>query len=270
MAGETAGETAGRDGERDGERPRARPESGPGAGAAPTARLMAVTDATWPAAEILERAGWRLRRGGGGGKRVSSATPLCPDSVPDLAPMAAQMRAWGQPPLVRVGADQTALDAALAAAGYAVHDPVLFYEGAVAALGDERDETARVIRVAGDIALTREIWAEGGLDPGRVAVMHRTQAVRTILLVRHGDIPAATAFVATAGETAMIHAIAVRPAFRRRGLGTEILRGAANWARDWGARSLALAVSEANLPATRLYERLGMGVVGRYHYRLGT
>ncbi len=56
-------------------------------------RIMAAIDATWPPAEFRSAGSWLLRRGAGGGQRVSAASTT--DQAADLAPAEAGMRAWG-------------------------------------------------------------------------------------------------------------------------------------------------------------------------------
>ena len=55
----------------------------------------------------------------------------------------------------------------------------------------------------------------------------------------------------------------VRPSARGRGLGTELVRAAAEHARDAGAETLALEVLESNTGARPLYDRLGFRTVER-------
>jgi GNAT superfamily N-acetyltransferase len=55
----------------------------------------------------------------------------------------------------------------------------------------------------------------------------------------------------------------VRPSARGGGLGTELLRAAAEHVRDAGAQTLALGVLESNAGARRLYDRLGFRTVER-------
>jgi len=229
--------------------------------------LLAATDATWPAAEIAETGGWVVRRGLGGGKRCSSASAAVPGTLPDPAPALGQMARWGQPALFRVGEDEAALSDALERAGFALLDPVAIHAAPVAALTTDEDETARLIRVTADVALMREIWAAGTIGPGRQAVMERVRVPAIRLLARVGDRPAGCAFVAADGGIAMIHAIEVAPPRRRQGAGRRLMNGAANWAAELGARTLALAVDESNAPARAFYDALGMTVAARYHYR---
>lgn len=54
-----------------------------------------------------------------------------------------------------------------------------------------------------------------------------------------------------------INVLAVRPDFRRRGLGTRLLARADETARTLGKRGLSVIVSDANDGARRLYERCG-------------
>jgi len=234
------------------------------------ARLLAATDATWPAAETVSRGGWLIRRGAGGGKRISSASASPRGAVPDLAPVAAQMAAWDQPVMLRLGDDEAALAEAAGAAGLVPFDPVDFFAAPVAALADGADETARIIRVSTDVhlAAAAEIFESCGIGQARRAVMARPSPPKTVLLARIGDAPVAAAFVAADREVAMIHAISVLPDVRRQGAGRMLMHGAANWAAEAGADTLALAVSKANAPAIALYRALGMEVAARYHYRV--
>ena len=60
-----------------------------------------------------------------------------------------------------------------------------------------------------------------------------------------------------------LHLLAVHPAFRGQNLGGELLTRMADLARAQGGTTLLLAVVEGNLPAIRLYERLGFVPTGQ-------
>ncbi len=235
-------------------------------------RIMDAIDATWPPAEFREVGPWLLRRGDGGGQRVSAASTT--DRAADLAPAEAGMRGWGQTPLFRLTPDQALLDRRLDEAGYAMKDPVALYAAPVASLADGRDETVTVFRVVSPLAMVDEIWLRGGIGPGRRAVMTRAQGPLMTLMARAGDRAVGVAFVAVAkidgGDVAMIHAIEIAPEHRRKGGGALLIRGAASFAAEHGAKWLALAVTEANAPARALYERLGIALAGSYHYRIAS
>lgn len=240
------------------------------------AQALDLLDATWPAAERVAAHGWMLRRGDGGGSRVGSARPA-PDPrdwEAGIEALTRQAAAWGQPALAQVPDASPALDAALAARGWAATDPTLVLAApaatvaaTVAAAGDAR----MALRVRAPLRVVDETWAAGGIGPARRAVMARAPAPCDVLMVRDDDRCAALGFVAAAqgvaGGAAMLHAAFVAPAFRRRGVGRALTAAAAAWALEHGARTLALAVEAANAPARALYDGLGFAQAGGYRYR---
>ncbi|MGR3796281.1 GNAT family N-acetyltransferase [Vannielia sp. SX4] len=228
--------------------------------------LFAAIDATWPAVRSVEAGGWQVREGGGGGSRVSSATT--DDEEAALGPMEEAQAALGQPALVRLRGDQTRLDARLAEAGYVVKDPTNIRVAPVTRLA--AGELPRVRAFAVDfppLKIQREMWAEGGIGPERVAIMTRAAGPKTAILGRSNDTPAGTAFVALHGDIAMLHALEVRPAMRRQGAAVNMMRGAARWAQDQGAAFMTVLVTQQNAAANALYELLEMDLVGHYLYR---
>ncbi|QPM91794.1 GNAT family N-acetyltransferase [Pseudooceanicola algae] len=233
-----------------------------------TARLMDVVDGTWPAAEILRDGPWTLRRGAGGGKRVSAASTDRPVTDAQIDRAEAGLAAWGQPPLFRLTDRDLALDAALAARGYDVIDPVLAYLGTTADLAAQaRSPDCGSMAIWKPLAIQQEIWAEGGIGAGRIAVMQRATGPRTTLLGRWRNSPAATAFVATTDGIAMLHALEVSPDLRGKGMGRAMMIDAAAWALQQGAAELSVVCTRANAAGNALYSRLGMALVGGYHYR---
>ncbi len=229
--------------------------------------LFDTVEATWPAVAIHEIGPWLVREGQGGSKRVSSVSPL-PGWTPDAIPQAEDAcRDLGQDLLFQLRPEDTALDAALAARGYDVIDPVDLLVCPVEPL------TADLHRLAAipcwpPLAVQTEIWAEGGIGPARLAVMDRVKGPKTALLGRHDDHAAATAFVAIHDGIAMLHGLEVASTARRQGIGRVMMQGAANWAARHGARDFAVLVVKANKPAQSLYRTLGMTPVSDYFYRI--
>lgn len=225
---------------------------------------FAALATTWPAAETISSAGWTLRRGAGGGNRVSAATRAARDA--DVAVAEAGMRAWGQAPLFMIRPGEDGLDAALAARGYAMRDATALLAGPLSALASAPPGDAVVLCDA-PLSCMVAIWAADGIGPGRLAVMARAPEPRVWLLGREENRPAACGFAALHGSVAMLHALAVTTDARRRGLGGLMSRTAAAWAERAGAQTLALAVARDNGPALALYGGLGLTEVGGYHYR---
>lgn len=224
--------------------------------------LSRAMEATWPAARTWREGPFIFRDGAGGGKRVSAATCEGAWDAADLALLD------GLPePLVLVRAGDDGLDAALDRRGWRIVDPVVIYAAPVADLVAELPPLAAFAHWP-PMAIAGSIWDEGGIGMARRAVMERVSGPRTAILARDGDRSAGVAFVACDAAEAMLHALEVRPAHRRRGIGQTLLRAAAGWASDQGADRLSLAVTAQNHAARALYARVGLQVVGQYHYRM--
>lgn len=231
-----------------------------------TATLYRVIDETWPAAHAYEHSGWIIRDGQGGGSRVSAATLL--DEAAEIGAAEAAMRALGQTPLFMIRDGDAGLDQSLEGRGYVVKDPVVMFAAPLAAMTLQRPPELRTFEVWPPLATQREIWAEGGIGAGRLAVMQRATCAKTTILGRIGDHPAGTAYVGISAGCAMIHALEVQRGFRRKGLARQMTVAAALWAQAQGADALTLVTTKANAASRALYASLGMSVVGHYHYRI--
>lgn len=121
---------------------------------------------------------------------------------------------------------------------------------------EERDlEAVRAIVAASPEAAQWSLTAYGLLlaEPARGRV-----------LVAAEDDGAVVGFVCfrVAGQEAEVLNLAVLPALRRRGIGSQLLDQAVREASERGAMRLFLEVRKANAPAIRLYERHGFAAVG--------
>lgn len=229
--------------------------------------IFAAIDATWPAASIIHSGRFAVREGRGGGGRVSAASLDGPFDQADIAAAEAAHRAFGQLPRFMIRPGEDPLDAALAARGYGVVDPVAAYAIPVALLaGPVPPVTAFAIWPP--LQITRDLWSESGIGAERQAVMDRVSTPKTAILGRTDDRCAGAAFVALHQKTAMVHALAILPDLRRRGLARHMMTEAANWAQEAGADTLTLVVTRANVAANALYRSLGMTQTAAYHYRI--
>ena len=232
------------------------------------ARIDAATQATWPPAATRDAGPFRLRDGGGGGKRVSAATALRAVDETDLPAAEAAMRAMGQAPLFQLRQGDAGLDAILGMAGYRMVDPVVALAAPVVDLARVAAPDLPAAALDAPTAAMADIWAEGGIGPERLAVMARVAGPRAYLSGERDGVAAAAAFVALDGDLAMLHALEVATAHRRHGLGRLLMRAAATWAQARGATVLSVLVTRANAGAGALYAGLGMEDVGGYHYRI--
>lgn len=232
--------------------------------------LFDVVEATWAPARKTISGPFTLRDGRGGGKRVSAATAnRCPKDAE--IPIAEQaMMAMHQTPLFMIRPGEQAFDDMLARRGYAVVDPVAIYRCPINVLTAVVPPGLSTFATWPALAIGEEIWANGGIDAPRLAVMQRTAGPKTTILGRVDDRAAAIAFVALHKDTAMLHALEVVPDHRRKGVAQNIMAAAAIWAQSQGAKYFSVVTTRENSPANRLYASLKMDLVGEYHYRIRT
>lgn len=230
--------------------------------------LYPVIDATWPAAEVIDQGPVTLRRGLGGGSRVSAATVEGVAWPDDLHRAEETMDEMGQPRLFMIQDSQDPLDQLLQTKGYAVMDPVWLYAAPVENIATERPPPTTSFEVWPPLALQAEIWAAGGIGAERLAIMRRVTVPKISLFGRISDKPAGTGFVAVHDGIAMLHALEVATDYRRQGLARYMTRAAAFWALEQGATHLSILTTQANVEANALYASLGMEIVGQYHYRI--
>lgn len=230
------------------------------------ARLFKALDKTWSPASITTNGPWTLRKGNGGGQRVSAATANSPVLETDISAAETGMRDLGQRPLFMIRPEDESLDQWLDDRKYSIHDPVNIFLIAAADLAEDLPMTL-AIPTWPMLAVQKELWRNAGIGPERLAVMERVTAPKVSILGRRSDTPGGTAFVSVDGDIAMLHALEIAQDQRRKGVAQTIMKGAANWAVQNRANWLAVAVTRANASANALYDKLGMSVATRYHYR---
>ena len=232
------------------------------------AAIYDVIESTWPAAAVHKAGPWQIREGAGGGQRVSATTALGPITPHDIAMAEEEMLALGQPKLFMVRQGEDELDQMLAAAGYAIHDPVNAYVAPLSTFEDKHPPRVCALLAWEPLAIMLDIWAKGGIGKNRVDVMHRAHSPKTGLVGRLNDHPAAAAFCAIHDRIAMVHALEVLPHQRQQNMGKYAMYELAHWAARNGASHISLVVTQANAAGNALYASLGMTCVGQYHYRL--
>ena len=230
-------------------------------------QLFAALDGTWPAAEYLHHPPWLLRRGAGGGQRVSAATASGDNTLNDISIAEAKMREMDQTPLFMIRPGDEKLDGWLENQDYDVVDPVAAY---VCPCRGEEASNTNVSSHWPPFDPELKIWEAGGIGPARIAVMERVKGRKTCLTLASEAGIAGTAFVAIHQGIAMLHALEVDQKERRKGIGRQIMRAAGAWGANHGAEWFSLMVTRANNPANALYSSLGMVEVSRYHYRRAT
>lgn len=232
-------------------------------------RLFEVIDQTWPPAEMHQIGPFTLRRGDGGGQRVSSASLRGENFTPDdIEAVEHAMDTLNQPRLFMIRDNDQLLDETLADQGYRIKDPVTLFAVPSAKLADYDPKGLAVIDAPEPLAVMSEIWEERGIGKGRRDVMRRAQGAKACFLGRIEDQPAGVTYVGCDGDIAMLHALEILPKMHRKGLALQMMGATGAWAVRNGADTFSLVVLTANDAACALYHKVGMVEVGNYHYRI--
>lgn len=232
-------------------------------------RLYDVIDSTWPPVEFREIGPFTLRRGEGGGQRVSSASLLEEEfGANDIDLVEQAMDALEQPRLFMIRDNDQTLDAALAKLGYRVKDPVTLFVAPSTMLAEHDPKGFAVIDSADPMAIMSEIWDAQGIGKGRRDVMRRAKGAKACFLGRMDDQPAGVTYVGCDDDVAMLHALEILPEKRRKGMALQMMGATGAWAARNGADTFSLVVLTENDAACGLYRKVGMVEVGKYHYRI--
>lgn len=244
-------------------------------------RLEVVAALGWPAPSTARLGDWLLRAAGGWTGRANSVLPLGEPDRP-LGEALAGVLQWyashGLPARFQVPLPLcAALDDALGARGWRAYNPTLVRIAdvtAVLAASPAHPELPPVVldREPGPEWLAAYHYRGGGeLPPVALRVM--TAAADpifasvivdgTVLGVARAVVDRDPAGDAWCGVTALETVSAAR----RRGIGSHLLRAVIEWASDRGATRAYLQVTEDNVAALAMYDRLGFAVSHRYHYR---
>ncbi|WP_147126372.1 GNAT family N-acetyltransferase [Shimia ponticola] len=235
------------------------------------ADIFDLIDRSWPP-EAMRRDGiWVIRQDSSGSKRTMAAS-LAPGANEDTAPAEIEqaevaMTALDQPMLFQIRGPSGPLDQALGERGYRIVDPCTIYAIRAEALAAPVPH-ATAWSLWEPLAIQKEIWAEGGIGPGRLAIMERAGAPKTSIIGRVNDRAAGAAFVSGAGSLAMIHGVETLADYRRKGVARWMMVAACNWCIENGIDWLTLITVNDNLAANALYTSIGMTPVGQYHYRI--
>ena len=230
----------------------------------------------WPALQILTYDGWVLRLAGGYTRRSNSVLPLYPaqqDPCRKLAFVEQVYNARQLPAIFKLAGcpSNQALDDYLDTQGYRSEAytsvQLLDLKGAAGGL------TPDVLLSAESGATWQAAYARiSGLDAERQA--RHKQLLDAILLDKcfawvtlEGRVVGCGLAVAQSGYVGLFD-ILVAPAYRRRGLGDQIVRALLGWGQQQRAHTAYLQVMCNNLPALRLYQRLGFQQVYCYWYRI--
>ncbi|MDG0810083.1 GNAT family N-acetyltransferase [Cohnella rhizosphaerae] len=232
----------------------------------------------WPALRQTAHDGWLLRQSKGYTKRSNSVQPLRTDTGADLRAMVGYCeetyRRAGLPTIFKITplCEPCGLDGRLDEYGYAAVDRS---QVLVRSLG----ETQSTLPLEGlsVYAGPTEAWMSAAaaflpLNPEQretaSALLANSPLVSAFFLLRAGDVPAAIGIGVVDDGYLGLFDIATSLAYRNRGLGGRLVGQILRWGQSRGAHTSYLQVADGNLPAQRLYAKLGYEKLYDYWYRV--
>jgi GNAT superfamily N-acetyltransferase len=236
--------------------------------------ILAIERATLsavPAPRIALEGGFVVRSFAGGTGRANAACPLDPSPDPDLPERIVRIEDFYARAGLRTRFRSTPLDPPglvehLTARGYRPHDESQVILGPLAGFAPDPDCEP----LPGPEPAWTEVMATAEHQvPARQEEKARMPELLGVpaawVLLRVAGKPAACAFATLHGPLAGLFDLAVRPEFRRAGLGRRVMSAAGAWAKAQGARFAYAQVACSNTASLRL--NAGLGLTERYRYR---
>jgi len=232
----------------------------------------------WPAEEVVELSGWRLRFTHGVTRRANSVWPNGLRDALSLEERLAAVEAFsetrGIAPSFQLTsvARPTELDAVLAARGYSVDAPVVVQTLELGSLPPVPDVSRAEAAVSSHPDAE---WLSVQVERGRyatargvfVGILERLGGRAGFARVRSGGACVAVGLGVVDGPWLGIFAMLTVPEARRTGAGKAVLHALTGWGRERGAERAYLQVERDNAPALSLYAASGFTPAYEYHYR---
>ncbi|MEH1970340.1 GNAT family N-acetyltransferase [Nostoc sp.] len=229
----------------------------------------------WPAFETINHYGWLMRFANGYTKRANSVTVFDRvglDIEEKITYCESQYRARKQKPIFRLLSftNPKMLDDELAARGYEIIEPSLV----MGLILSERSLNSTYYinqETLNDWLVAYHSLKALGEQQSTIHRMILAGIKSEILFVsfkQDEEIVACGIGVLESGYLGIFDLV-TSPMQRRRGYATAIIQGLLQWGIDKGAYFSYIQVVKANIPACKLYEKLGYESMYEYWYRVG-
>ncbi|MFW9963876.1 MAG: GNAT family N-acetyltransferase [Candidatus Sifarchaeia archaeon] len=238
--------------------------------------LEQVAANAWVAEETERLGGWLFRANGGITRRANSVLPLGPPPPPledSIEKAISFYRNRGLKPRFQMTetSKPVELDRDLSDRGFTVGLQVEVHTAAINHL-IQKDSPIDVM-ISNDISDGwMSVYSEAsGYDSSsmetRKNLMKRTTLTKAFALAKIDRELAGVGFGVVEDKWLGLFNIASLPSFRGRGVALSVNTALAKWGHQRGARSAYLHVESENIPAQKLYDKLGFQHLYTYWYR---
>ncbi len=238
--------------------------------------LEQIASNAWVAEESERFGGWLLRANGGITRRANSVLPIGPPPPPHDDAIEKVIEFYKERDLIpRFQMTQTSkpveLDRDLSERGFSVGLQVEIHTAAINHLVQK--EPTFDVMVSNDISdgwmsvySESSGYEEGSMETRR-ELMKRTSLQKGFALAKIDRALAGVGYGVVEGKWLGLFNIAVHPTMRGRGVALAVNTALAKWASQRGATAAYLQVESENIPALKLYTKLGFQHLYTYWYR---
>ena len=239
-------------------------------------RFEEISNNAWPALQTVHYDGWILRCANGVTKRSNSVNMLYPSTLDLNEKISFCERFYDAQhitPCYKVTdiSEPADVDQRLASRGYFVHSTISF-------------QTMDISKIPGEPL--REISIETGLKPGwmddfirmnefdpmrkptYIGIMKQIILPKCLVSLVRDERTIGVGLGVVENNFIGLFDIVIDKAYRNTGLGYFIVENILRWGRKNGADTAYLQVLTDNLPAIRLYEKMGFREAYQYWYRM--
>lgn len=245
------------------------------------ARIERLAYRAWPAAEVQECDGWRLRFTHGVTHRANSVWPNGAGDALSLGEKIAAAQefytARNLPAIFQLcpAAEPARLDAVLEGRGYTRGRETAVQIASVVGVLATLEAGVFPVTVGSALddpwlALYREtegVEREDALQ--RAGIMRRIEPAVAYATAWSGRTPCAVGSAVCEDGWVGLFNLATSVPYRRQGAARAVLRAVLEWGRERGGSNVYLQVMHENTPALALYRQLGFSTLYGYHYRTG-
>lgn len=239
-------------------------------------RFEEISNNAWPALQTMQYDGWILRFANGVTKRSNSVNPLYPSSLDidqKIEFCEKLFRLKQIPPTFKITTESEPrdIDQQLENRGYFIHCHISFQVMDLSDVASDRPENVQ-LSYALDETWIEDFIRMNGFDQARkptyIRIMEQVLTPKCLVSIKEKGKTIGVGLGVLENHFLGLFDLVVDPEYRNRGLGARLVNSLLNWGQSQGARTVYLQVLTDNLPAIRLYHKLGFRENYRYWYRM--